>query len=119
VSVNTTPLEKDERRVLRAWLNAKGIHFDENLEGAKRSVRQQVAAKRDGMKRGRPDFEIHTVPPLMPSARGVAIELKRQKGGTLTREQASKLMRLYGDGWAVKVARGSGEAIAWLETLGW
>lgn len=115
---NAVPLEKHERAVLRGWLNARRIHFDENLEGAHRTVRQQVAAKRDGMKRGRPDFEIYSVPPLAPDVRGVAIELKRQQGGRLSEDQRVKLEMLEADGWRVFVARGADAAIWFLEGLG-
>jgi hypothetical protein len=49
---------------------------------------------------------------------GVAIELKRQKGGRVTPEQTAWLEHLKARGWAVAVCRGAMEAIRFLQELG-
>ena len=58
------------------------ISFFVNIEGAKRDKRQQIAAKRHGMRPGRPDLEI-----ILPDGKIVFVELKRYSGGKLTLPQ--------------------------------
>lgn len=115
------PLEKDERKVLRDWLNAHRIHFDENIEGSyKPDLWSRIAAKREGMKRGRPDFEIYTRAPGRPDIRGIAIELKRAKGAQsrVTEEQLKKQLRMRADGWHATVCYGAQDAVRELQMLG-
>ena len=72
-----------------------------------------------GVKRGVPDVLITSRPPSRPEARGVAIELKRRSGGTVSPDQKRWLAQLEQDGWVVAVCRGSDEAVAFLASLGW
>ena len=65
-----------------------------------------------------PDILIFDRPPLYPENVGVAIELKRQKGGRVTPEQIAWLEDLKARGWAVAVCQGAMEAIRVLQELG-
>jgi hypothetical protein len=115
------PLEKDERTKLKLWLKANSINFDINIEGAYRpDMRSRVYAKMEGMTRGRPDFQITTPVPGHPDIRGIAIELKRQKGkaARVTDEQKARLEQLRGDGHFAAVCYGADDAIATLKMLG-
>ena len=53
------------------------------------------------------------------AARGVAIELKRQKGGTTSPEQREWLENLENHGWCCAVCKGWEEAREFLAGLGW
>jgi hypothetical protein len=48
---------------------------------------------------------------------GVAVELKRQKGGQLQDSQEEWLQKLEHRGWLTKVCEGADEAIDWLEKI--
>jgi hypothetical protein len=114
------PLEREEQRMLMRWLREQGIDFDANLEGAQRSWGQRIAARANGMKRGRPDIEITTPVPGRPDIRGVAIEFKRQKpyDSAVTDEQREKLAQLRRNGWVAEVCYGAEHAKVWLMSLG-
>ena len=79
-------IQQSEAEISRAVINFleeyrrhKKLSFFVNLEGARRDKRQQIAAKRHGMRAGRPDLEI-----VLPDGKIIWIELKRFKGGKLT-----------------------------------
>jgi hypothetical protein len=114
------PLEKDERKALQEWLDFAGLHYDCNIEGSNKDLWSRIAAKREGMKRGRPDFEIYSTVPGRPEIRGIAIELKRAKGAKskVSDEQFDKLERLREDGWHATVCYGAMDAIRTLQMLG-
>ena len=87
--------------------------------GGHRNVVVAKKLKAQGVKRGVPDVMIVDRPPANPKNVGVAIELKRRKGGSLTKEQKRWLRILSEKGWAVAVCRGADEAIKFLEELGY
>ena len=82
-------IQMSEAEISRGVINFLGelrghrkLSFFVNIEGAKRDKRQQVAAKRHGMRPGRPDIEI-----ILPDGKIVFVELKRYRGGRLTPAQ--------------------------------
>ena len=75
--------------------------------------------KAQGVKPGVPDVLIFDSPPALPERRGVAIELKRRKGGRATGYQQDWLTALAERGWFTAVCRGAGEAIEELKQLGY
>lgn len=85
----------------------------------KRSVIAARMTQLSGMKRGAPDVLIFKQPPSHPFARGVAIELKRVKGGVVSPEQKQWLEALRGAGWVTAVCPGADDAYAFLKTLGY
>jgi len=54
---------------------------------------------------------------LSSMVRGIAIELKRKKGGKVRKSQKKWLDTLDVLGWLTKVAHGADEAIDWLEEI--
>lgn len=112
------PTEEQEQLALVQWLELHEIRYTHVPNEGKHKVQYRAKQKRLGVKPGVPDILIFDRPPLYPENVGVAIELKRQKGGRVTPEQIAWLEDLKARGWAVAVCRGAMEAIRFLQELG-
>lgn len=112
--------EAQEQAALAAWLDlAVGrMGWCHVPNGGRRDPREAARMAGQGVKAGVPDLLIFRRPPLRPEARGVAIELKRRRGGRVSVEQCAWLAALDAEGWATTTARGWDEARAFLEGLG-
>jgi hypothetical protein len=113
------PTEFCEHLALARWLDFTGVLWAHVPNGEKRTWSTARKLKAMGVKPGVPDILIFTIPPSMPSARGVAVELKRQGMHTCTPVQMAWMSELKAAGWAVMLSAGAADAIAWLETLGY
>ena len=71
-----------------------------------------------GLKTGVPDILIFSQAPNKPEARGIAIELKRVKGGRVSENQHKWLKDLDNLGWHTAVCKGYSATIKELEELG-
>lgn len=114
------PTEEEEQRTLAEWLDLHRLcwlHIPN--ERGSRSLVNNVILKSLGVKAGAPDVLIFDEPPNFQGRRGVAIELKRRIGGRLRPEQRDWLDALSHRGWETFVCRGAGEAIGYLERLGY
>lgn len=116
------PSEDLEQKVVVHWLRLHGIlHHHGNRKG-QRNVQHIMNEERLGSTKGFPDLLIFDPPPhdreKMFRRVGVAIEMKRIKGGKVSVEQNEWLVNLMNRGWAVRVCCGAGDAIAYLESLG-
>ena len=110
---NTTPHESWEQQSLVAELERlePGILMEINpAAGMKLDKRIAAAVKTLGYQAGTLDI-------FLPEHR-VYIELKRQKGGSLSPEQKARIPRLEAAGYRVIVARGAVDAIDQLRKLG-
>ena len=114
----TNPPEEAEHMALVQWLELHAIRYTHVPNEGLHKVQYRVKQKRLGVKPGVPDILIFDRPPLSPENVGVAIELKRQKGGRVTPEQIAWLEDLKARGWAVAVCQGAMEAIRVLQELG-
>ena len=85
----------------------------------KRNVVAGARLKAAGLKSGVPDILIFSPAPNKPEARGVAIELKRKKGGRVSETQKEWLWRLNEEGWYATVCSGYDETIDELRALGY
>jgi hypothetical protein len=112
------PTEEQEQLALVQWLELHKIRYTHVPNEGKHKVQYRAKQKRLGVKPGVPDILIFDRPPLSPENVGVAIELKRQKGGRVTPEQIAWLEDLKARGWAVAVCQGAMEAIRVLQELG-
>ena len=76
--------------------------------GAKRSIITASILKREGVRRGVPDILL-----LSPSNgfHGLAIEMKKEKGGVISPEQKEWLKNLQEEGYAAFVCKGAEDAI--------
>lgn len=118
------PSEQEEHSLLADWLDAHGlVWFHPPLGGYRRKVEAAILHGL-GARAGVPDFIIFSPPPLVPSARGAAIELKRRGRdqelfGGVSPEQHRWIAMLHVVGWCARVCYGADEAISWLESLGY
>ena len=119
MTLDIIPTEEQEQLALVQWLELHKIRYTHVPNEGKHKVQYRAKQKRLGVKPGVPDILIFDRPPLSPENVGVAIELKRQKGGRVTPEQTAWLEHLKARGWAVAVCRGAMEAIELLESLGY
>lgn len=109
----TVPLERDEQRALTKYLNGMGVLWFHPVNEAKRSLRLAARLRAQGMKAGVPDVLIFTPCSVDGhSYAGVAVELKRQKGGKVSDTQDTWLQNLRACGWLAFVALGADDAIA-------
>lgn len=83
-----------------------------SLNGVRLSVGQAVKAKRCGMRKGYPDISLNVA---RKGYHGLFIELKKKKGGTVSREQQEWLDRLSMQGYFAIVCRGYDSAVKAIE----
>ena len=110
---NTTPHESWEQQSLVAELERlePGILMEINpAAGMKLDKRMAAAVKTLGYQAGTLDI-------FLPEHR-IYIELKRQKGGSLSDEQKARVPRLEAAGYRVIVAHGAVDAVDQLRKLG-
>ena len=110
---NTTPHESWEQQSLVAELERlePGILMEIN-PAAGMKLDKKMAAKVKSL-----GYQAGTLDIFLPEHR-VYIELKRQKGGSLSPEQKARIPRLEAAGYRVIVARGAVDAIDQLRKLG-
>lgn len=120
-SVVTTflPKEEDEQIIVAQYLNHKDIFWIHPPNEGKRTPWRAAKLKKMGLLPGAVDILVLQAPPNSPGARGVLLEMKRRKGGVVSPAQQEFFTRAAPHGWLCKVARGSDEAIEYLQSLGW
>ena len=100
---------------LAAWLDKKDLLWCHVPNGGWRTPATGARLKLEGLKPGVPDILIFTPPNALDekgySYLGVALELKRAKGGRLSPEQARWLDDLQGLGWYTVLAIGLADAL--------
>ena len=119
----TVPLEDAEQRVIFQWAAMETAARPELgllyaiPNGGKRAIKTAVALKKQGVKRGVPDM---CLPVARNGYHGLYIELKRQKGGTVSETQKEWIAALAEQGYKAVVCRGADEAIGTIkEYLKW
>jgi len=113
------PTEEQEQRALVAWLRYNGILFTHVPNGGYRTRAEAGIFRALGVSAGVPDVLIFDPPPCVPDRRGVAIELKRSRGGRVTPEQRNWLDALHARGWETMICHGADVAIEYLRRLGY
>jgi hypothetical protein len=104
---NLCPPEEFEQIALADWLRAKGIKFTASANGGLRHISEGVRFKKMGVSAGFPDLFI---PKAIAPYHGLFLELKRQKGGTVSPAQRDWLRYLEENGYYAVTARGFEEA---------
>ena len=110
IKKDIVPIEYDEQVKLAEYLDMKGYCWCHVPNGGNRNVVTGAKLKKQGVKPGVPDVLIFDSP-------GIAIELKRKKGGRLRKSQKEWLRKLAARNWITNVCHGADEAIDWLEEL--
>jgi len=118
---NDSPLEEWEQEKIFKWrLENVEKHpelklLNASLCGVRLSVGLRSKMKRQGMPKGFPDINLPVAVGIAGSQRkyypGLYIELKRLKGGAVSKEQKTWLYRLHQQGYKAVVAWGHAEAI--------
>ena len=103
----TLPTEHDEQKALIKWFDLQYPSLRGRLaacpNGGQRNVIVAAKLKAEGVRPGYPDLNL-----LVPrhGFAGLFIEMKRQKGGSLTPEQADWLEFLGAQGFMAVVCKG-------------
>ena len=101
------PLESEEQVAVADYLRYQKVLFNHCPNEGKREPRTGAILKRMGMRPGFPDFFIYE---SRGGFHGLAIELKRVKGGRVTDEQRNCLRELTERGYYAAVCKGFDEA---------
>lgn len=115
------PEEWTERQIqcaIASVLDKLGVLWLHVPNEGKRDRIQGARLRAMGLKSGVPDILILEPAPNKPDVRGVAIELKRRKGGRLSENQTKWLESLRRRGFHAVVCKGYHAAIKELEELG-
>ncbi len=110
------PTEDQEQRTVAQFLDLLGFRWSHTPNEGKRNVANGARLKAAGMKKGCPDILIFDRPPDSDYV-GVAIELKRQRGGRLSDEQREWLDALTERGWLTRCCKGADEAIKFVREV--
>ena len=111
---NDSPLEEWEQEQLFIWAQCNQNKYPDlkllngSLCGVRLRPGQRLKAKRQGMPKGFPDINL---PVVCYPWTGLYIELKRVKGGVVSKEQKWWLKKLSEQGYYAVVAKGHKEAI--------
>lgn len=106
------PTESQESITLTKYLLFRRLCFLHVPNEGRRSWQTGRMLKAMGMQKGFPDYLIFN---RAKNGAGMAIELKRTKGGILAPEQKQWLLDLQAQGWVTGVAFGAGAAIEMIE----
>ena len=120
--MTTCPSEYDECVVFHQWLVAKRYKHahisNESQSGGTNALIRGAKLKRIGQSKGFPDYIIICHQKGHPDYQDiVAVEMKRQHGGTLSDEQAGWLSALDEAGIWTGVCKGADDAIAFVEAV--
>jgi hypothetical protein len=103
------PTEDDEQIRFAVWLAKNMIIFYHIPNGGRRYALEAMKLKRMGVQAGVPDI---CIPIARSPYHGLYVELKRQKGGTLSEMQKIWRDQLRKEGYAWFLAEGADRAIA-------
>jgi len=111
------PTEHEEQSAFFWWIANQPVIRDLTFaipNGGDRNVLVGKKLKAEGVRRGVPDIFIAF--PVGPY-HGLFIEMKRRKGGVLSKEQKGWIERLTEQGYRVEVCRGFDEAVAVVSSI--
>ena len=124
-SMEQVPLEQDEQIAFVQWCRLKGIkvhHSGNEIGGSTKAMKiRAIKMKRMGTSKGFPDLLVFV--PIkgatgeVDSYQPLAIEMKRQKYSTTSKEQKEWLEILEMAGIPSRVCKGAGEAIEFVENM--
>lgn len=124
-SMEQVPLEQDEQIAFVQWCRLKGIivhHSGNEISGSTKALKiRAIKMKRMGTSKGFPDLLVFV--PIkgatgeVDSYQPLAIEMKRQKYSTTSKEQKEWLEILEMAGIPSRVCKGAGEAIEFVENM--
>jgi hypothetical protein len=111
--------EHSEQVTVCDALDAAGVCYFAVPNGANVSKRERAKLVAEGLKAGVTDLVVIDPPPARHGAPGVALEMKRRKGGRLSKVQKGWGKKFEDRGWIWIVAKGADDAIYQLRRLGY
>lgn len=123
--MNTTPLEDDESKAFHRYLELKGYphcHIANESNGGSQYARIRGAKmKAMGQSKGVWDFEVFIpvkgITGTIDCYQEVRVEMKRQKGGTVSPEQRAWGRVYEKTGIPCRICKGAEEAIKFIEEI--
>lgn len=123
--VTNVPFEDDEVMVFHQWLEIQGMphtHIPNEIGGSTSAIKARaVKMKKMGTSKGFPDLlvfiPITGVTGEIDSYQMCAIEMKRRKGGTVSKDQKRWLEILQASGAMTAVCHGADEAVAFVDAI--
>jgi hypothetical protein len=120
VVVESNPLECIDQETVSDYLKAHKVFFMISIAGAYLHPATYNRLKKMGYSPGPSDIIIFDEPPAYGNQFvGVALEMKRKKGGVLSDEQIDWLDKMIQRRWHIHVAYGADDAIQFLELCGY
>jgi len=124
-TTSAVPLEEDEQMAFVQWCRIMGIrvhHSGNEIGGSTSAMKARaVKMKRMGTSKGFPDLLVFIpvcgVTGKIDCYQMCAIEMKRRKGSTTSKEQKAWLEVLQASGAMSAVCKGADEAIAFVEAI--
>ena len=119
------PLEEEETKAFHEWLQIQNIphtHIPNEIGGSTSAMKARaVKMKKMGTSKGFPDLLVF-IPVFGATGHTdcyqmCAIEMKRRKGSTTSKEQLAWLDILQASGAMCAVCKGADEAIAFVEAI--
>lgn len=119
----SVPLEDDECKIFHKWLSIEGIPHchvaNESRSSAKNAMIRGAKLKSMGQAKGVWDYEIFLpiagITGYTDAYQEIRIEMKRQKGGTVSQEQKDWQKIYEKAGIPCKVCKGADEAIKFVK----
>lgn len=123
--VTNVPFEDEEVMAFHQWLEIQGMphtHVPNEIGGSTSAMKARaVKMKKMGTSKGFPDLLIFIpvkgTTGFIDCYQMCAVEMKRRKGSTTTKEQKAWLRILGGAGCIGKVCKGADEAIAFIKKV--
>lgn len=125
LNMEQIPLEQDEQIAFVEWCRLKGIivhHSGNEIGGSTKAMKlRAIKMKRMGTSKGFPDLLVFV--PIkgatgeVDSYQPLAIEMKRQKYSTTSKEQKEWLEILEMAGIPSRVCKGAGDAIEFVKNM--
>ena len=115
---NNSPLESKEQEIVIQWKNLNLKRYPAldmlhaSMNGVRVSAGIRAKMKKQGLVAGFPDLMLDVA---RRGYHGLRIELKRVKGGVVSKDQARVLARMNEEGSLAKVCKGHAEAIELIE----
>jgi len=113
------PYEDEEQMVVAQWLVWNEVRFNHSPAEGDHTIQYRRKQHAMGLFPGFPDLHLPASPPAKPEYKGTYIELKRQKGGSVSPEQRDWITYLRANGYYCEICKGAREAIPLLRELGY
>ncbi len=117
-NIRVSALESDVQVPIVRELTRRGLRFCHVPNGGFRNILTAIGLRAAGVRSGVPDILIFDRVPTRPDVRGIALEVKRARGGKVSDNQREWLEVLTGLGWECRVVYSDADVRLLLDRLG-